>query len=121
MSETFTTETLREKLVNTLNGLQSGDVTPAQAHAVVKVSNAIIETAKMELEVAKTQSVLDKKGVEANAGPLLLVSDSTEVVETGPSEDIVMSHYDDGIKPADIAKLVGSDIRTVTEIINSNK
>lgn len=131
MSSTFTTETLRQKLVGILDGLQTGEITPAQAHAVVKVSNTIIESAKLELEVAKTKSVLDKQNSGVIAGPLLLSSGDSETIENsprvveeikqGPDPKIVMAHYDDGVRPAQIARLVGSDIRTVTEMINSNK
>ena len=115
------TSDLREFLFETMHQIRRGDLDATSGRAIADVAKQMNDSARLDLEYA--EFVEDK-----TAKPMQIVNDSPRIEsesggidKTGPSEDIVMSHYDDGIKPADIAKLVGSDIRTVTEIINSNK
>ena len=68
----FTTQSLRERLVGVLDGLEDGSITPVKAREMVKVSHAIIETAKLEIEHAKTESVLISREGAVKAEPLEL-------------------------------------------------
>ena len=114
------TSDLREFLFETMHQIRRGDLDATSGRAIADVAKQMNDSARLDLEYA--EFVEDK-----TAKPMQIVNDSpriesdNSVAETGPNKDVVMSYYDDEVRPADIAKLVGSDIRTVTEIINSNK
>lgn len=48
-----TSSGLRDMLFDTLEGLRTGRVEPTKAKAIAAISHQIIETVKMEIEVAK--------------------------------------------------------------------
>lgn len=65
---------LNEKLFKTLEGLESGEVSEKKAMAIVNVSNAICNNAKLAIQVAK----LTKNG---NIGNLLVGSENIPLNE----------------------------------------
>ena len=71
----ITTQTLRSKLFTTIDQLMDGKMDPSTGSQIAKVSNAIIATAKLEIEHAKVQSKIDEEGTGIDIGPLLLGND----------------------------------------------
>lgn len=56
MPTKHTNEELRAHLFETLERLKNGDMTPAEGRAIVDVGNAIIASARLEIDLAKAIS-----------------------------------------------------------------
>lgn len=67
----FTTETLREKLFETIEGVLDGSVKVGQAQAAAKVSGELIKSIDIEIRFAESASRL-KLNSEVEPGPLQL-------------------------------------------------
>ena len=109
------TSDLREFLLETMHQVRRGDLDAVSGRSIAELGKQMIDSARLDLEFSET-------GVDV-VRPTQIISDTEPAVieHQGPSPDIVIAHYDDGVKPNQIATLVGSDIRTVTEIINDHK
>ena len=71
-SETRTTETLREILFKTLDGVSQGTTDLKTAQQVANLADKILKTADIELKYSLTVSRLDKQEQGISPGPLLL-------------------------------------------------
>lgn len=67
----FTTETLRERLFSTFEGVLDGTVKVAQAQAAAKVCNELIKTLDVEIKFAEAAGRMKAEGGE-EPGPILL-------------------------------------------------
>jgi len=119
-----TTADLREVLFSTIESVRKGEIGVAEAKVVADLSKSIVDTGRLDLDHSKHLAEVEKVCVESVP---ITSSEKQPVIESeskpvnDPDEGIVMQYYDDGAKPKDIANLVGSDIKTVTQIINRLK
>ena len=72
MKKAYTTQTLRETLIDCINEVRSGRMESKQARDISALAGRVIETAKLEIEFAVNQSKLDRDDQGISAGPILL-------------------------------------------------
>lgn len=72
MPKPLTTDTLRETLFETLQGVKDGSIDTDQAKAVGELATKIIDVSDLELRYTTLQGRLDEKGVELSPGRILL-------------------------------------------------
>ena len=71
-----TTESLRDLLFQTIDDVRSGRMSANDAAAVGKLSNQVIETAKLEIQYAEACIELDALGI--TPGKLLLTEKKSQ-------------------------------------------
>lgn len=76
-----TTAGLRESLFETLEGVKSGKISPAEAKAVAVIAEKIIETADLELRFSSLCAHLDEGNTGVSPGPILLTQGDTKPLE----------------------------------------
>lgn len=69
-----TTETLRKTLFDVMDGVVDGTMDIKQAKTACDVAGRIIETADLEITVAKTYASFDDRGVDISIGAHLLAN-----------------------------------------------
>jgi len=69
-----TTETLRSTLFDVIDDLRDRKIEVKEAKAVCDIAGRIIETADLEITVAKTYADIDKKDVDISIGAYLLTA-----------------------------------------------
>jgi hypothetical protein len=74
MASKQTTEDLRTTLFECIQKVKDGSMAPNEAKAITTLADKIIQSAKLELEVAVTLSKLDKDNQGVDFGPLLLTA-----------------------------------------------
>jgi hypothetical protein len=67
-----TTEDLRETLFGVIDDLRAGRIDKKDAQVICNLAKSIIETADLEITVAKTYLEIDKKGTDTAIGAYLL-------------------------------------------------
>ena len=69
----FTTETLREKLFATIEGLHAGTVQVSHAQAIAKLSGEVCKTIDVEVKYCAEMAAVQKRGQRAEElSPIIL-------------------------------------------------
>lgn len=79
----FTTETLREKLFETIEGVLDGSVKIGQAQAAAKVSGELIKSIDIEIKFAEATSRL-KLSRDEEPGPIRLGTRPGQLLDHEP-------------------------------------
>lgn len=85
--KTHTTETLRQTLFTTIDGLLAGTVSEKAASQVANLAEKIVKTADLEMRYSQHLSVLDKHDTGVAPGPMLLGGSRDEGVKVEPPQD----------------------------------
>lgn len=82
--KSITTETLRETLFETIEGVLDGSITTGQAGAVAKLSKEIISSAELEMDYARLLLDVDGSDTSVSPGRIFLGEKKSPTLPTSP-------------------------------------
>ena len=117
-----TSEDLRDVIFRSIDDVRDGKITPHQARAVADLSKQLIDSGRLDLERARLLNADEVKAtvLVSNGEPRKIEAHPSDGGDNGASlNQQILSEYDDGVKPTDIAKSLGLKIADVMRVINA--